>query len=148
MKADSKVMNQQPALERLEPNFFDLQGYDTQISYTIDLSGQPLFSYSDRSRSRNFSGEEIQEEETKFGRAVTVFLENNEADQGFESVTLLLPAVQLTTETRELPIQTLAILSRRFVFLNPANPTQQQSYNTIYLHGTAQFVQTLSALNQ
>lgn len=142
MKADSKDMNQQPALEQLKPNRFELQGYDTQISYTIDLSGQPLFSYSDRNQSRDFSGSEIQEEETKFGRAVTVFLENNEADQGIETVTLLLPTVQLTQDTRELPIQTLAVLSKLSIFVNPANPAQLQSYNTVYLHGTAQFIQT------
>lgn len=138
--ADSKVMNQQPALQQLEPNLFELQGYGTQITYsTSSIAGVPQFSYSDQNQNRTFSGSEIQSEETGIGRSVTVLLKNNAADEGVESLTLLLPIVQLSQE-KEIRIQTLAIISRSAVFVSPSTPAQLQTYNALNLNGTAQLV--------
>ena len=62
--------NQQPNLD-LQPNLFELQGYDIQITYsTTSITGQPQFSYSDRVESRTFSGNEIVVENTGLGRMV------------------------------------------------------------------------------
>ena len=72
---------------------------------------------------------------------MTVLLENGAADKPIESLTLLLPIVQLSSQVRELPIQTLAILSRRAVFVNPNAPLQLQTYDTLSLSGTAKVVQ-------
>jgi hypothetical protein len=130
--------NSQPDLQ-LQPNEFRLQGYDIQITYsTTSFGGQPQFSYSDRVENRSFSGDEIVEEDTGLGRMVTVQLKNNAADEGLESVTLLIPVVQLT-ERKPLPIQTLAILSKQAVFMAPGT-SQLQSYNSVCLSGTAEFL--------
>ncbi len=140
-EAGSKGMNNQ-ANQRLEPNLFELQGYDAQIVYsTSSIKGIPQLSYFTRDQERTFSGEDIQSEETGFGRSVTVLLQNGAADEPIESLTLLLPIVQLSSQVRELPIQTLAILSRRAVFVNPNAPLQLQTYDTLSLSGTAKLVQ-------
>lgn len=139
-KAEAKDMNKQ-ANKQVEPNLFELQGYDTQIVYsTSSIQGVPQLTYSSQEQERAFSGSEIQSEETKLGPSVTVILENGAADKPIEGLTLLLPLVQLATK-KELPILTLAILSRRAVFVNPNAPLQLQNYDTISLFGTAKIVQ-------
>ena len=126
---------------KLEPNQFTLEGYDTQITYSASsLRGMPQFSFRDRVETRSFSGDEIQQEETGMGRMVTVQLQNNAADQGFEHVTLLLPKVQLSEETQSVPIHTLAIRNREVVFVAPG-ARQLQTYEPIDLSGTAELVE-------
>lgn len=138
-KTEAKNMNTQD--NQQVPNLFELQGYDTQIVYsTSSIQGVPQLTYSSRAQERTFSGSEIRSEETGLGQSVTVLLEDGAADAPIESLTLLLPVVQLATQ-RELPIQTLAILSRRAVFVNPNAPLQLQNYDTISLFGTAKVVQ-------
>jgi hypothetical protein len=122
---------------RLEPNQFTLEGYDTRITFSASsLSGGPQFSFSDRGETRSFSGDDIQQEDTGVGRMVTVQLQNNAADQGFEHVTLFLPRVQLSEETQSVTIHTLAIRNREVVFVAPG-ARQLQTYDPIYLSGTA-----------
>ncbi|OWY64907.1 hypothetical protein B7486_44805 [cyanobacterium TDX16] len=130
------------ANNRLEPNQFELQGYNTRIVYsTSSIAGVPQLSYSSREQERTFSGKEIQVEETAFGRSATVFLTTGAADEPIESVTLLLPAIQLSSQVKELPIQTLAVLSSRAAFVNPNAPLQLQTYDTVSLFGVAKQVQ-------
>ena len=125
----------------LQPNLFELQGYDTQITYsTTSITGVPQLGYSQGDISRTFSGEEIQLAEAGFGQSVTVLLQNGAADEPIESLTVLLPIVQLSPETRQLSIQTIAILSMRAAFVNPATPGHLQTYHTLNLSGTAQLV--------
>lgn len=90
--------------------------------------------------SRTFSGDEIQLVEAGFGQSVTVLLQNGAANEPIESLTVLLPIVQLSADLRSLSIQTVGILSRGSVFVNPATPGQLQTYCTISLYGTAQLV--------
>jgi len=99
----------------------------------------PQFSFSDRVETRNFSGDEIHQEDTGVGRLVTVQLQNNAADQGFEHVTLFLPKVQLAAETHSVTIHTLAIRNRELVFVAPG-ARQLQTYKPIHLSGTAALV--------
>jgi hypothetical protein len=140
-EVEAKGINKQ-ANQQLEPNVFTLQGDKTQITYsTTSIRGVPELSYLRRGQQRTFSGSDIQSEETAFGRSVTVLLENGAADGPIESLTLLIPFVQLSSKVRELRIQTVAIFSRRVAFINPSNPAQLQTYDTIRLSGTAQFVQ-------
>jgi hypothetical protein len=127
---------------RLEPNQFTLEGYDTQITFsTSSFSGLPQFSFNDPVETRSFSGDEIQQEDTGLGRIVTVQLQNNAADQGFEHVTLFLPKVQLSEETKSVTIHTLAIRNREVVFVAPG-ARQLQTYDSIHLSGTAALVQS------
>jgi hypothetical protein len=131
--------NQQPNLD-LQPNLFELQGYDIQITYsTTSITGQPQFSYSDRVESRTFSGDEIVVENTGLGEIVTVQLKSNQADEGLESVTLLIPVIQLAADVQSAMVQTLAVLSKQAVFVAPG-ARQLQSYNPVHLSGTAQLV--------
>lgn len=130
------------AVQRLVPNLFELQGYDIQITYsTSSIKGVPQFTFSGRGRELTFSGSDIKSEETGFGRSVTVVLENGAADAPIESLTLLLPFVQVSSSVKELQIQTLAIFSRTALFVIPTNPTQFQTYDTVNLSGTAKLVQ-------
>jgi hypothetical protein len=132
---------QAQALNTLTPNLYELQGYDKQITYSsTSFAGVPQLSYTDRGEVRTFSGSDILTEETGLGQSVTVQLKTNQADEGFESLTLLLPAVQLDQKSRELSIQTTAILSKRVVFVNPNQPAQLQQYDIIELSGTAKNV--------
>jgi hypothetical protein len=141
-EAGAKQGKKQEASNRLEPNLFELQGYNTRIVYsTSSIAGVPQLSYFSREQERTFSGEEIQVEETAFGKSVTVFLTTGAADEPIESVTLLLPAIQLSSQVKELPIQTVAILSIRAAFVNPNAPLQLQTYDTISLFGVARQVQ-------
>lgn len=133
---------QRPAVEPLEPNLFELQGYDSlQITYsTTSITGQPQLNVTIPGQSsRNFTGSEIQVEDTGVGRIVTVMLRTNQADEGFESLTLLLPSVQMASQSDVVPLQTLVILSRRFVFVAPGT-RQLQTYNPVSLAGTARIV--------
>ncbi len=122
-----------------QANLFELQGYDIQITYsTTSLIGEPQFNYSDRVESRNFTGDEIVVEETALGKMVSVQLKNNAADEGLESVTLLIPVIQMEG-LQSVDIQTLAILSKQAVFVAPGSG-QLQQYNSVCLSGTAQIV--------
>lgn len=138
----SQLRLEQPASPTtLQPNLFELQGYDTQITYsTTSITGVPQLSYSRGETSRTFSGDEIQLAETGLGSSVTVLLQNGAADEPIESLTILLPIVQLSPDLQSLSIQTVAIFSRRSVFVNPAVPVQLQIYDTLSLYGTAQLV--------
>lgn len=139
----SQLRLEQPASPTtLSPNLFELQGYDTQINYSASsITGVPQLSCSQGEVSRTFTGEEIQLVEAGLGQSVTVLLQNGAADEPIESLTVLLPVVQLSLQTRQLSIQTIAILSRRAVFVNPTTPAQLQTYHTLNLSGTAQLVE-------
>ncbi|WP_017314329.1 hypothetical protein [Mastigocladopsis repens] len=131
-------------LTRLEPNQFDLQGDNTQLSYsTTSITGEPQFNFTYQGETRTFSGSEIRVEDTGvengIGRIVTVMLENNEGDQGYQSLSLLLPVVQLSSESVNVPIQTIAILSQTFIRVVPG-ARQLQTYNVLNLSGTAELV--------
>ena len=139
-EAEIKDVSKQ-ASQRLEPNLFELRGYNTQITYSASsVAAGAQLSYSGRERERTFRGEEIQSESTAFGQSVTVFFTTGAADEPIETLTLLLPAIQLNSNVKELAIQTIAILSIRSAFVDPNAPLQLQTYDTISLFGSAKFV--------
>jgi hypothetical protein len=139
--ADSTTRVQPGETRRLEPNQFTLEGYDTQITFSASsISGVPQFNFSDGVETRSFSGDEIRQEDTGVGRMVTVQLQNNAADQGFEHVTLFLPKVQLSSSEHSVTIHTLAIRTREVVFV-ASGARQLQTYAPIFLSGTAALVQ-------
>lgn len=130
------------AVQRLEPNLFELQGYDIQITYsTTSIKGVPELKFSGRGKELTFSGSDVQSQDAGFGRSVTVLLESGAADLPVESLTVLLPFVQLSSQVKQLSIQTVAILSRTALFVIPTNPAQLQTYDTISLYGIAKLVQ-------
>ena len=134
-------MNQQNNI--LQPNLFELTGYNTKISYSAtSIAGVPLLTYSQNDKTLSFKGEEIRSEETNLGQSVTVTLKSNLADEGFESLTLLLPTINLPEKSLTSSITTLGILSQHPGFI-PTNTTGQlQQYQSIFLYGTAQKVES------
>ncbi len=120
----------------IQPNLFQLQGYNTEISFSGSITGVPQLTYTNRGQTLSFSGSEILTEESQLGQMVTVSLSDNLALGDFESLTLLIPAVSLTSESRESLIQTIAIFNRR----SRLESGQSQTYMTLCLAGTAQQV--------
>ena len=66
-------MNQQNNI--LQPNLFELTGYNIQISYSAtSIAGIPLLTYSQNGETFSFKGEEIQSEQTSLRQSVAVTL--------------------------------------------------------------------------
>ena len=59
----------------IQPNLFELQGYNTQITYsTTSILDIPELTYINRGQTLKFSGDDIQIEQTQPGQMVTVNL--------------------------------------------------------------------------
>lgn len=128
----------QPIL--IQPNVFELGGYNTQISYsTTSFTGVSQLTYINRGETLNFRGEEIQTQQIQLGQMVTVNLRNNPqaiAVGEIETLSLLIPTISLSLETKESLIQPIAILSLRSPLVKKIG--QSQTYMTLCLSGTAQ----------
>jgi hypothetical protein len=120
----------------IQPNVFNLQGYNTEILFSGSITGAPQLTYTDRGQTLSFSGSEILAEESQLGKMVTVSLSDELALGDFESLTLLIPTINLTADNRESPVQTIAIFNRR----SRVKSGQSQTYMTLCLSGTAQQV--------
>jgi hypothetical protein len=78
-----------------EPNQFTLRLGGTTIIYsTSSFAGPPQLSLDEDGNSRNWSGDEIEREETSLGALVTVTLELV-ADLKRDTLSLLLPEIHL-----------------------------------------------------
>lgn len=121
----------------VQPNLFELEGYNTQITYsTTSISGVPQLNYVNRGQTLNFRGEDIQMEQTQLGQMVTVNLSDNPASEILETLTLLIPIVNLPSTSPERAIQTTAIFSQ----IVKGIKAQAQTYMTLCLAGTAKLV--------
>jgi hypothetical protein len=127
----------QPQSVLVQPNQFLLRGYDIEISYeTTSFVGTPRLSFIRQEQILNFSGKEIQSENTQLGQIVTVQLSDNQkAASTIETLSLLIPVVSLLSTTKTAPIQTMAIFSQRSSQMKIAG--QSQIYTTVDLSGTA-----------
>jgi hypothetical protein len=125
----------QPVL--VQPNQFLLAGYGIEISYeTTSFTGTPRFSFTRQGQTLNFSGGEIQAENTQLSQMVTVHLNGNQkAANTVETVTLLIPTISVLSTTRTAPMQTIAIFSLRSPQVKIAG--QSQTFMTVNLSGTA-----------
>ena len=129
------MISTQPIL--IQPNLFELGGYNTQISYsTTSITGVPQLTYSNQAQTLSFSGSEIQTEQTQLGQIVTVSLSSNLAIGNFESLSLLIPTVSLPLDSKQGSIQTIAVFSLREPLVKQSG--QSQTYMTLCLSGTAQ----------
>lgn len=129
------MISTQPIL--IQPNLFELEGYNTQISYsTTSITGVPQLTYSNQAQTLSFSGSEIQTEQTQLGQIVTVSLSSNLAIGNFESLSLLIPTVSLPLDSKQGSIQTIAVFSLRKPLVK--HSSQSQTYMTLCLSGTAQ----------
>ncbi len=77
-----------------QPNLYELSGHGIHVTYsTTSITGKPLFNYHDTFQTRNFSGAEIQIQESLLGNLVSVFLIRT--IDGGSTFTLLVPSVHL-----------------------------------------------------
>ena len=120
----------------VQPNVFELEGYNTQISYSsTSVTGAAELTYVSRGVTLKFRGDQIRTERTHLGQMVTVPLNGNSTAIGpVESLTLLIPQMTLSPETREGAIQTIAMLSLRSV---PGKLPSQTQYMPLSVAGTA-----------
>jgi hypothetical protein len=121
----------------VQPNLFELQGYNTEINYsTTSILGVPQLTYTYRGKTFNFRGDDLQIEQTQLGQMVTVDLTENPASEILETLTLLIPIVNLPSATPEREIQTTAILSQ----IAKSTKAQVQTYLPLCLAGAAKQV--------
>jgi hypothetical protein len=121
----------------VQPNLFELEGYNTQITYsTTSIAGVPQLSYKNRGQTLNFRGDDIQIEQTQLGQIVTVNLSEKSASEVLETLTLLIPIVNLPSASPEQAVQTTAIFSQ----IVKGIKAQVQTYMTLCLAGTGKQV--------
>lgn len=121
----------------VQPNLFELQGYNTEINYsTTSILGVPQLTYTNRGKTFNFRGDDIQFEQTQLGQMVTVDLTENPASEILETLTLLVPIVNLPSTSPERAIQTTAIFSQ----IVKSTKAQVQTYMPLCLSGVARQV--------
>lgn len=123
-----------------EPNLFQLEGEDVQISYGVLRARREFLDYKDMQRDVSFSGEEgeIESLESRIGKFLTVKLNRDEAiaDADLITLTLLLPRISLRGQGT--PFETLAIRTTHLSGFRP-HPAEgpQQLYEALSLKGTA-----------
>jgi hypothetical protein len=130
-----------------QPNDFTLEGENKQIHFSAtSFPGVPLLSYKDEedeSHNRDFRGDEIDILETKFGKLITVLIEQV-PDSHVVYLTLLLPTIWLPERAREFPVETKAIITtHQTPFTGPrgnVNGLQVDTYDTLALKGTARLI--------
>jgi hypothetical protein len=121
----------------VQANLFELQGYNTQITYsTTSIIGVPQLTYVNQGQTLNFRGKDIRQEQTQIGQIVTVDLTDNPASEILETLSLLIPIVNLTSKSLETTIQTTAIFSQ----VAKSTTAQVQTYMTLCLTGLAKQV--------
>lgn len=121
----------------VQANLFELQGYNTQITYsTTSVIGVPQLTYVNQGQTLNFRGKDIRQEQTQLGQIVTVDLTDNPASEILETLSLLVPIVNLSSKSLETTIQTTAIFSQ----VAKSTTAQVQTYMTLCLTGLAKQV--------
>jgi hypothetical protein len=122
----------------VQPNLFELEGYNTQITYstTSSIAGVPQLSYKNRGQTLNFRGDDIRIEQTQLGQMVTVNLSEKPTSEVLETLTLLIPIVNLPSTSPERAVQTTAIFSQ----IVKGVKAQVQTYMTLCLAGKAKQV--------
>src|SRR5262245_18303887 len=122
-----------------QANHFVLACDDTEVSYAAtSVTGSPLFSHTGPRGERQFSGEEIDRQETALGTEVTGTLEIV-PDLHTVTVTLIVPNVRLDGSGPESISTFLVITTNRTTIAGPPVGAEQQ-YEIVPLDGEASFV--------
>jgi len=119
-----------------EPNLFELEGRDVEITYGILRRRGEFLDYKDRNRELTFGAEEIDSLESGIGAMHTVTLEVF-PDSHTLTLTLLLPEINL--KGRREPFETLAIRTRHLTSIAGPDLVEGplQTYDVLRLRGTA-----------
>ena len=111
-----------------------------QITYGVLRARREFLDYKDKQRDLTFSGEngEIDSQESRIGRLLTVELNHEEAiaDADLITLTLLLPRINLGGDGNS--FETLAIQTTHLTGFRPGFAEgPQQLYKVLLLRGTA-----------
>ena len=122
------------------PNLYRLDGGKVHLVYSSSsISGKPLLTYQDASRTLRFSGDEIQTVDTGIGTLVTVLIALR-PDVSSTTFTLVLPHVNLGPGNQA-AIETIGITTvHDQPFVRTPPPGQTEHYGVTSLTGTAQLV--------
>jgi hypothetical protein len=123
------------------PNHFELAGGYTEITYdTTSFTGQALLHYKDQERDLNFTGDDIDLQDTAIGTLVTVTLETI-PDLHTLTLSLVVPQINLN-QGNESPFSTLAVLTTNHTSIGGPNLVDGplQTYEAVALEGTASLV--------
>ena len=126
------------APDTAEANLFELSCSDTQITYsTSSFAGPPQFSYSGPKGDHQFSGDEIDVQESRLGTELTVPLQAT-PDLFLLTLTVVLPHVT-ANQGEEHSITSVGIFTTNHTTI-AGPPPVEQSYESIELHGVAKAV--------
>ena len=140
-----------PEALQQQPNQFTLRGENKQIEFSTTSitssppspTGEPILTYKDGTRDLSFHGDEVNINETRFGKLATVLIDQV-PDSHVVYLTLLVPTIYLPRGAREFPVKTTAIVTKHQTpFVGPqgnVNGLQVDTYETVSLEGTARLV--------
>ena len=123
--------------QMVQPNLFTFDG-DAQVSYTTaGMDGQPQFTYQDDTYNLSFSGGEVRTQDSELGTLVSVSLVRT-VDTGATIFTLLLPGNNVSSGEMQ-TFDTIGVITQIVGGMLPHDGAQR-TYQTLYLQGTAQVV--------
>lgn len=126
--------------QKLVPNQYDLQGPGITVSYSVSsFGGQPQLTVKKNRQTLNFSGDEIRTVNTPIGDLVTVTIAKT-VDSSFTTLSLLLPATELSTATSKQVVRTIGLTTVHKTTIAGPPKGQQETYKTVALRGTARQV--------
>jgi hypothetical protein len=125
----------------VQPNVYVLFGSGLSVTYTTtSLGGPPQFTYHSLPLTHTFAGDEIKAEPSDaLGTLVSVTLALS-PDTGSTTFTLLVPHVNLLSESDSVPVVTQGITTQhRFSPVTATLHGQLDTYMVMTLTGTASF---------
>lgn len=124
-----------------EPNLYELQGYRIKVTYsTTSIAGKPLLTFQQGRKTLNFSGSDIQTEQTPIGTLVTVTIDTV-PDLKTVMLSMLLPGVNLQQSTKA-NIKAIGIFTTTKTSIGGPKLVKGalQTYKVVALSGTARTV--------
>lgn len=124
----------------VQANLFQLHGNLIQVNYSdTSILGGSILTYCDTTFNLTFRGEEIEIQETSLGQLITVTLENI-PDLQTVTFTLILPSVNLNSESPQVDLQVPGIITRSLTTIAGPGLGAEKTYSLISLAGNAQFI--------
>jgi len=121
------------------PNLYELSGEGIAVTYsTTSIDGKPRFTVKKGRQTLSFSGDEITSLGTNIGTLVSIVIAKT-VDKGFTSLSVLLPAIQLT-DSKKQSFRTIGITAVTATTIAGPVKGVQQTYKTFPLRGSAQHV--------
>lgn len=129
------------AVDETGPRRYVLLGEEMAIVYEPAAGGVARLNYRDASASRSFTGDELDlAHNASLGQVATVLLEAV-PDAYVRYLTLLVPDVNRDEDRSDVPIRTLAILTRHLTNIGGSALVKGalQTYDVVALEGVVEF---------